>query len=184
MTKTALKSGKISSKKVALMFFKKSCLSDSCTSLLVQQQSTLILSGTENTLLRFFRQNMENLWSYLQSPLLNFSKCKFSNKNKNSLYFGLKCFILVFLAAILKKLYSYLKSLVWNFRKFQKIFCNFIQNKKNFKLGSKNSFLGKYRREFEKSFLMFEISPFESINDKNFKSGTRNDLFWYFQARI
>ena len=90
-------------------------------------------------------RNLKNLWSYLEWTPSNFSKRKFSSRNRNSSYLGLKCLIWIVLGGSFKKLLSYWKSSLWNV-KFQ----SFIQSKKIFKLGTKNVFVGKFRRIWKK----------------------------------
>ena len=82
-------------------------------------------------------RNLKILWSYLESTTSNFSKCKFFNKNRNSLYLGLKCLIQVFLSKNFEKLKIWNQYPgIWKISKFHP------EQKKSF----------KFRREFEKNF--------------------------------
>ena len=134
----------------------------------------------------FLGRNLKNLWSYLELTHSNLSKCKFSSKNRNSLYLGLNALPGYFLAVILKKFVIF-EITVLKFVKFQ---C-FIPNKKNFKISPKIAFLGKFRREFEKTIVIFEISTFEFViiqsfmlNEKNLNLGTKLPCLGIFGQRF
>lgn len=150
MTKVTLKSRKQFLKKLpSCFFFFKSRLSGQSTSLLAQQQSTLLSSGTENALFVFFRQEFEkplffNALEFFEMQILQ-QKYKF---------LGQKCLILIFLENTFKNLLEFVK------------FQSLILNKKKVKLGSRIIFLRKFRRAFEKTIVILAISTFQFIKRK------------------
>ena len=118
-----------------------------------------------------------------------FLKSKFLSKNGNFSYLWLKYLIWVFLGDGFKKLMSYFKSSLWNLWNFNQKF-QLSSRKEKLKLSSENVFLSKFRREFEKTILTFEVSSFEFNKCKclyyaeNLEFGTKNTIFGYFLDRI
>ena len=175
MTKATLKSRKQFLKKLPSFFFKKSRLSGQSTSLLAQQQSTLLSSGTENALFLFLGRNLKNL--YFSTPF-NFSRCKFYSKNINSLYLGLKCFILVFLENTFKNLLEFVR------------FQSLILNKNKLNLVQEIAFCVNLEELLKKLLSFLQSAPSNLSNVKfrvkqeHFELGNKNALFEYFSKMI
>ena len=117
--------------------------------------------------------------------LSNFWKLKFWSKDRNSLYFALKCFIWVVLYGSFRKLLSYMKSplrILWNFKDSSRI-------KKSLNFIRKMSFLVNLADNLKKNLHLKSATtnlPKCKVLCQREKSkfGSKNPLFGYFWTNI